>query len=80
MKSDDTKEMKKESLSKVYGPLIGGKDLVNILGFRTAAAFRQAWRLNRLGLKIFAIEGRRGRFAYTADIEVWLENLIKTKK
>ena len=77
MKLDDTKEMKKERLSNIFGPLIGGKDLVHVLGFKTPAAFRQALRLNRLELKIFAIEGRRGKFALTSDIEKWLDNLNK---
>lgn len=69
----------KESLFVIYGPLLGGKDLVSILGFRTAAAFRQAIRLNRVGVTTFTIEGRRGRFAFTVEVEEWLESLKKEK-
>lgn len=58
-------------------PLIGGKDLVNVLGFKTSAAFRQALKLNRLGIETFTIKGRRGRFAFTQDVQQWLQNLKK---
>ena len=77
MKSKEIKGVNKESLSNVYGPLIGGKDLVKILGFRKHAAFRQAIRLNRLGINTFDIENRRGKFALTEDVEKWLEALQK---
>lgn len=80
MKSDDTNEAKKESLSSIYGPLIGGKDLIHVLGYRTPAAFRRALRLNRLGIHTFTIEDRRGQFAYSAEVEEWLKNLKTENK
>lgn len=79
MKSDDINVSNKENLSTLFGPLIGGKDLIHVLGFRTPAAFRRALRLNRLGLNTFAIEGRRGQFALSADVEEWIKNLKKEK-
>ena len=78
MVTKDIKNQTKVGLLDLYGPLIGGKDLVKVLGFRTHASFRQAVRLNKLvGINTFEIEGRRGRFALTADVEIWLNQLQK---
>jgi hypothetical protein len=66
-----------EEVKLLERPLIGGKDLVNVLGFKTSAAFRQALKLNRLGIETFTIKGRRGRFAFTQDVQQWLQNLKK---
>lgn len=60
------------SLIAQYGPLIGGRDLVRSLGFRTQAAFDKARREQRLPIRVFRIEGRRGRFALTLDVAQWL--------
>ena len=76
MKSKLIKDQVKVSLLNLYGPLVGGKDLVKVLGFRTNASFRQAVRLGRLtGVSTFEIEGRRGRFAITQDVENWINQL-----
>lgn len=76
MASNHIKNQQKIGLLELYGPLIGGKDLVKILGFRTHAAFRQAIRMNKLtGINTFEIEGRRGRFVLTEDVENWLNQL-----
>ena len=79
MKCDEINVQNNRSLSAQFGPLIGGKDLFRVLGFRTPAAFRRALRLNRLGVVTFAIEGRRGQFALSADVEKWLNSLKKAK-
>ncbi len=68
MPDDDlTKKMLKE-----FGPLMGGEDLRRALGYRTAPAFARAVRLQTLGVHVFEIPGRRGRFALTADVAAWL--------
>ncbi len=56
----------------LYGPVIGGTDLVRALGYGNAAAFRQARRQGRIGLKIFALPARRGSFALSTDVADWL--------
>jgi hypothetical protein len=55
-----------------YGPLIGGPDLVRALGYRTQAAFDKARQEERLPMRTFSIEGRRGRFAATDEFARWL--------
>lgn len=62
-------------LYDTYGPLIGGPDLVKVLGFRSNAAFRRAEKLGIVGIRLFEIPGRKGKFAYSEDVEAWLENL-----
>jgi len=67
------------SVFDIHGPLIGGKDLINVLGFKTSAAFRRAVRMNMLAIHTFEIQGRRGRFALSKDVDNWLVTLEKTK-
>lgn len=65
---------------KQYGPLIGGVDLRRALGYRSASAFNRAVRLNALGVNVFSVPGRRGRFALTTEVGGWLENVSKSSK
>lgn len=60
------------SLTRALGAVVGGGDLSRALGYRTQAAFRQALARDRLPVRVFEIEGRRGRFARTGDIARWL--------
>ena len=80
MKTDDNKEGTKESLSSIYGPLIGGKHLIHVLGYKKPATFRRALRLKALGLNTFSIEGRRGQFSFSTDVDEWLKNLNTENK
>lgn len=57
-----------------YGPIIGGEDLRQVLGYKTAAAFRLALKLGDISLPIFNIEKRRGKFALSIDIANWIVN------
>lgn len=65
----------KESLLKEFGPLMGGEDLRRALGYRTAPAFARAVRMNAVGVQVFEIPGRRGKFAMTSDVAAWLTSL-----
>lgn len=58
-----------------YGPLIGGNDLVKILGYRTPSAFNKSVRESRVGIQVFDITGRKGKFAYSAEVAIWLSQL-----
>lgn len=60
------------NLTRALGAVVGGGDLSRALGYRTQAAFRQALARDRLPVRVFEIEGRRGRFARTGDIARWL--------
>lgn len=62
-------------LFEQYGPLIGGPDLIKVLGFRSNASFRRSEKLGLLGVKVFDIDGRKGKFALTRDVEEWLDSV-----
>lgn len=60
---------------KQFGPLMGGDELHKALGFSNSAAFGQALRQGRLGVPVFDISGRRGKFALTEDVAKWVQSL-----
>ena len=64
-----------KTLSDRYGEVIGGKDLHKVLGFRTSRAFARAVEHSLVGIPVFNIPGRRGKFAMTADVAQWLSEL-----
>lgn len=68
-------ESQKKTMLEQYGPLIGGEQLWRVLGYKTWAAFARSARNGTLGLKVFNVPGRKGRFALTVDVTTWLENL-----
>jgi len=55
-----------------YGPVLGVHLLYRVLGYPTAAAFRQGVLRGKVAVPIFEIPGRRGRFALTQDVVTWL--------
>ena len=55
---------------KLYGAVIGGDDLVHILGYRSGDAFRK-----QLPFPTFMLEGRKKRMARARDIATWLASL-----
>lgn len=59
-------------LMALFGPVIGGEDLHKVLGYKTGAAFRLAFKQGDINLSIFKIDKRRGKFALTEDIVAWL--------
>lgn len=62
-------------MERQYGPLLGGAALYRALGLPSAAAFRQAVSREALPVPVFAIPHRRGRFALTRDVALWLARL-----
>lgn len=62
-------------LNTQYGPLMGAAELRRALGFTTQEAFRQAVVRNKVGVPVFSIPGRRGKFAHTSDVAAWLAKL-----
>ena len=59
-------------LIEQYGPILGGKNLSNVLGFPSIAAFRQALWRKRIPVPVFSLPQRRGKFALSRDVAVWL--------
>lgn len=55
-----------------YGPVIGGRNLSEALGYRSVDAFRQAACRKTVPVPIFTIENRRGRFALVSEVAQWL--------
>ena len=70
--SDPLIQELQETLTRMYGPLLGSRDLWKLLGFSSPSAYRQARLRHRLPVVEFEIEGRRGRFALTQDVARWL--------
>lgn len=68
-----TREQLENMLVRHYGATIGGRDLREALGFKSATAFCRAVRAGRLPIRLFEIEGRRGRFALATNVAEWLE-------
>lgn len=60
------------ALMERFGPLMGGADLRRALGFRSDVTFHRAARLGQLPVKVFKIEGRRGKYALTTEVAQWL--------
>ena len=78
MKNEDVKaitgspECWAQQLVDQYGPIVGGRELRELLGYRTAPAMQRAVRKDLVGAPVFSMPGRRGLFAITTDIAGWL--------
>ncbi|WP_313206943.1 hypothetical protein [Stenotrophomonas sp.] len=70
--SDDALQ---RTLFQEYGPLIGPEHLPKVLCYRSVSAFRQAMNRNTLPVRVFSVEGRKGKFAFSTDVAAWLEQL-----
>lgn len=66
-------------LSTKHGPLMGSAGLRMALGFSTQESFRQAIVRDKVGVPVFSIPGRRGKFAHTSDVAAWLAQLGTTQ-
>lgn len=80
MRSGKRGDHGRDYLIEQYGPLVGGGDLAQVLGFQTTAALRQARRRGKISLRTFRIEGRQGLFALTADVSAWLADIAESKR
>lgn len=58
-----------------HGPLIAGDALMTAMGYRSIEAFRQAISRGTLGVPVFAIPNRRGKYALVKDVATWLATL-----
>ena len=70
----------KAELIEAYGPLVSGRDLAKLAGFKSTDALRVAEQRGRLGFQVFRIEGRRGRFARVDDVVEWIESQGRTQE
>lgn len=67
-------------LLQEHGPLMSGEALWCCIGFKNAAAFRQAKTQGRLCVPVFSLPQRRGTFALTQDVADWIGNLAREAK
>ena len=67
-------------LLQEHGPLMSGEALWSSIGFKNAAAFRQAKSQGRLCVPVFSIPQRRGIFALTKDVGDWIGKLERKVK
>lgn len=67
----------RSELLECYGPMVGGPELIKLLGFKTYTAFYRTWRAGDLGVQVFHIPGRRGLFALTQDVAAWMSQLAR---
>jgi len=63
------------SMVDIHGEIIGGEALYRCLGFRSARSFQRALQAGNLPVQTFLLPGRRGRFARTRDVALWLATL-----
>ena len=61
-----------QDLLALYGPIMFGKNLHKALGYGSGDAFRQAVCRKTIPIPVFAIEKRKGKFALTKDVALWL--------
>jgi hypothetical protein len=61
-----------ERLLVRHGEIVGGRELMHLLGYRSVRSFARACALQTLPIHSFELEGRRGRFARTRDVIDWL--------
>lgn len=57
---------------RLYGPLMTGEALRRALGFPSDAALRMAISRGIVPVEVFKLPKRRGRFARTHDVAIWL--------
>jgi hypothetical protein len=67
-----SRQQLEDLLIRNFGAMIGGRDLREALGFKSATAFCRAVREGRLPIPVFEVSGRRGRFALATDVAEWL--------
>lgn len=66
-----TAELENDLTSK-YGVILPSSILVQVLGYKSADAFRQALARKTVPVPVFKIPSRRGHFALTKDVATWL--------
>lgn len=63
------------SLFDRHGPLMADDNLRIALGYKSMEAFRQAMSRGTLGVPVFSIPHRRGKYALVKDVAAWLATL-----
>ena len=64
--------MIERELTLLHGPMMTGEPLRRALGYPSLAAFRQALARKTAPIPVFHIDKRRGKFALTKEVAVWV--------
>ena len=64
----------------LYGPLLGNEPLKEALGYPSLGAMSQSIAQGRFPVRVFTLEARRGKFAFTRDVAQWLESQSNSRK
>lgn len=75
--TNTTQKMLRQMATR-YGPIMGGTALRQALGFSSAAAMRQAVLRGQVGVQLFSLKNRRGKFALTQDVVRWLADCMSS--
>lgn len=79
MISDEEFEQFRDELEKdlvtTYGHLIGNQDLSRLLGFEKIDSFKQALKRKQIGVPVFSLEKKRGKYALAKDVALYLAKL-----
>lgn len=55
-----------------YGPVLTGDVLIQALGYISKDAFRQSVIRRTVGVQLFELDNRRGKYALTKEVENYL--------
>jgi hypothetical protein len=72
---DDEQALEKElenDMLKLYGPVLGGDDLLRVLGYVSKDAFRKSMVRKTVPVPIFKIDNRRGYFSLVKEVARYL--------
>lgn len=61
-----------EQFVQQFGPILSSETLIKVLGYKSAAAYRQAVVRDTVPVPLFQIPHRRGRFALARDVAIWI--------
>lgn len=61
-----------QRLSEKYGTMLGSSALIKELAYPSPAAFQQALVRGAVPVPVFKVQQRRGSFALTRDVALWL--------
>ena len=62
----------RQALLRKYGVLLFGDALYEVLGFASVNGFRKAKSNGALPVQVFQLDKRRGNYALTEDVALWL--------
>jgi hypothetical protein len=60
-------------------PILSAAETARLMGFRSVKALANCRSAGRLPIEMFRVPGRRGWFAATQDVRMWLSGLLDSK-